>query len=77
MQPAIRPISTGEKPTEPGWYIVGVPHTGQTEIVRVHRRHTSASEPILSVTFSGSGDHHPINTVAVTFVAQIDPELIL
>ena len=76
MQPAIRPVPTGEKPTEPGWYVVHVPQTGQTEIVRVHGKRTNASEEILSVTFSGSGDHHPLTTVTVTFVAKLDPEQI-
>ena len=76
MHFAIRPVQTGEKPTEPGWYVVHVPRTGQNEIVRVHERRTSTSEPILSVTFTGSGDHYPMTTVAVTFIAQIDPEQI-
>lgn len=76
MPPAVSPMTAGEKPSEPGWYVAFVPETGETEIVRVRDNYTAASKRILSVTLTGSGNHYPLATTTITFIARIYPNRI-
>lgn len=76
MLSAVAPMISGDKPSEPGWYIAFVPETGETEIVRVRDNYTAASKQILSVTLTGSGNHYPLATTTITFIARIYPDRI-
>lgn len=71
MIPAVVPLIAGEKPSEPGWYVAFVPEKGETEIVRIRDNYTAASKQILTVTLTGSGDHYPLATTTITFIARI------
>lgn len=76
MPPAVDPLTAGEKPSEAGWYVAFVPETGETEIVRVRDNYTVSSKRILSVTLSGSGNHYPVATTTIAFIARIYPDRI-
>lgn len=69
MTPAIVPMSPGERPTEPGWYVYDSPHFGR-QIMRVVIRNGHPYEE----TPGSKETMVPVSSF--TFIARIYPDRI-